>query len=502
MLDIVNRTRKLQLNIITTLLYQIVNIISGFILPNFFLRYYGSEINGLVSSVTQFLVIISLSECGVGAVVQAALYKPIAENNEKEISRIYKSSTNFFNRISKMLLGYMIILIIIFPLIISKCFSSFFIGVLIIAITLSMLAQYYLAITYRLILNAAQLSYIQMIVGTITIIMNVIVSVVLMEKGASIQVVKLISSMIYLIQPLIYKKVVDKYYKIDKNIKIEDEPLKQKWNGFAQHIATVVLENTDVMILTFFSTLSNVSVYVIYHLVTNGIKLLFTSIVNNMKSLLGDMYAKNEKKLLDDTFTKFEWIMHISVTFVYSVTAVLIIPFIKVYTRGINDMNYILPIFGTLMCLAMAIYTIRLPYSQMVLVVGHFKQTQISAVVEAILNLSISIVVVFKFGLVGVAIGTIVAVSYRTIYFVWYLSKNVLKRRISIFIKCIILDILIAICIYLSTAWISLKSLNYYEWIIMAVKVGCVGLVNVIVFSMVFSRKNIMCCFMEIKKRR
>lgn len=497
-----SRGRKLKLNIMTSLLNQAASIVSGFILLNFFLRYYGSNVNGLVSSITQFLAVISLCECGVGAVVQAALYKPIAENNEKEISRIYKSSTRFFNNISKLLIGYMIILIIVFPLIINKSFSPIFTGILIVAITLSMFAQFYFAITYKLILNAAQLSYVQMIAGTVTIVINIIVSVFLMKIGSSIQIVKLISSLIYLVQPIVYKKAVDKYYKIDKNIEIQGEPLKQKWNGFSQHIATVVLENTDVMVLTFFSTLSNVSIYAIYHLVTNGIKLVFTSIATNMKSLLGDMYARNEMKLLDDTFSNFEWITHTSVTFVYSVSAILIVPFVRVYTRGVTDANYILPLFGALMCLAMAVYTIRLPYSQMVLAVGHFKQTQNSAIIEAVLNLLISIVVVSKYGLIGVAIGTIVAVLYRTIYFVWYLSRNILERKVTIFIKQAVIDILMVICIYYCTAWISLKALSYLGWVVMAIKVSCISLAIVVIISLLFARKNIKWCISEINKKK
>lgn len=112
----------------------------------------------------------------------------------------------------------MIILIILFPLIINNTFSSIFTGILIVAITLSLMAQYYFAITYKLILNAAQLSYIQMITGTITICFNVVISIALMKYGASIQSVKLVSSIIYLIQPLVYKKAVDKYFHIDKKL--------------------------------------------------------------------------------------------------------------------------------------------------------------------------------------------------------------------------------------------------------------------------------------------
>lgn len=497
-----DRAKKLKLNIITTLIYQFASIISGFILPNYFLRYYGSEVNGLVSSITQFLAVISLCECGVGSVVQAALYKPIAENDEVEISKIYKSSTKFHNKIAMLLIAYMIILIFAFPLIINQKFSIVYTAVLIISITISLLAQYYLSISYRLILNAAQLSYIQMSVCTVMVILNTVFSVLLMRFGASIQVVKLMSSILFLLQPLIYRREVHKRYKIDTHIKLNSEPLKQKWNGFAQHVSTVVLENTDVLVLTFFSTLSNVSIYGVYHLVTNGIKLVFTSVIVNTKSLLGDMYTRKETELLDKTFGYVEWLTHTVVTMIYTMAAILIVPFVQVYTKYITDANYLLPVFGALMCLAMAIYTIRLPYSQMVLAAGHFKQTQSSAIIEMLLNLIISILVVAQFGLIGVVIGTIIAVTYRTLYFVWYLSRDILNRKLSFFFRQLIVDVIVCVIIIVSTQWISMGEIDYISWAIMAIKVGLISLFDVFIVNLVFSRDNVRWLFSLVKRKR
>lgn len=241
-----------------------------------------------------------------------------------------------------------------------------------------------------------------------------------------------------------------------------------------------------------FSTLSNVSIYAVYHLVTNGIKLIFTSVATSVKSLLGDMFVRGEFELLNNTFSKYEWAVHVATTLVYSIAAILIAPFVEVYTVGVNDANYIQPIFGMLLCLAMAIQAIRLPYSQMIMAVGHFKETQTSAIIEAIMNLSISTIVVFKYGLIGVAVGTIVAVLYRTIYFVWYLSKHILKRNILIFIKLIFIDVFSFISIYFSTKWITLNAITYLAWIIMAMKVGIISLVIVIIVSLTFSRKVVL----------
>ena len=75
-----NRNKTL-LNIVMFLIFQIVLIISNFIIPRIILLNYGSEINGLVLSITQFLNYINLFEGGVSGVVLAALYKPLSYKN-------------------------------------------------------------------------------------------------------------------------------------------------------------------------------------------------------------------------------------------------------------------------------------------------------------------------------------------------------------------------------------------------------------------------------------
>ena len=65
---------KFYLNILSTTIYEIIAIISGFIVPKLILQSYGSTINGLVSSIEQSLSFFVLTDMGIGAVVLAALY--------------------------------------------------------------------------------------------------------------------------------------------------------------------------------------------------------------------------------------------------------------------------------------------------------------------------------------------------------------------------------------------------------------------------------------------
>ena len=66
------RKKLLAKNTVASILSQLTALVCGFILPRFFLEHFGSEVNGLVNSITQFLGVISFLELGIGAVVQSS----------------------------------------------------------------------------------------------------------------------------------------------------------------------------------------------------------------------------------------------------------------------------------------------------------------------------------------------------------------------------------------------------------------------------------------------
>ena len=495
------REKKLLYNTSISLLHQVITLVCGFILPRFILQFYGSEVNGLVSSITQFLGFISLAECGVGAVVQSALYKPLAEKDEEGISKIIISSDRFFRKVAFLLIGYTIILLIAYPLITLKSFDYFYTASLILVISISSFAQYFFSMTYRILLNADQLSFIQLSIQSATLILNTFFSVIMMERGASVQSVKLLASLLFLFQPVFLTWYVKRHYNINKKLILIEEPIKQKWNGLAQHIATVVLENTDTAVLTLFSSLENVSIYTVYRLVVNGVKQIVLSMTTGMQSLLGNMYAKNETKALHTTFAFLEWLLHAVTVFVFTSTSLLIIPFVKVYTHGITDVNYIVPYFALLITLAQAAYCLRLPYNMMVLAAGHYKQTQWSAIIEAIINIVISVTLVINWGLVGVAIGTLVAMLYRTTYLAKYLSQNILHRPFKHYIKHMGVDALCMAIAFASMHFLTFEGSTYVKWFLFAIIITCINMVICVIINIIFYKKEILLMVSIIKKK-
>ena len=107
----------------TSLLNRIVRIISGLILPRLILLYFGSTTNGLVASIRQFLSIITFLDLGVGSVVQSALYRPLAQKDNEQISAVLFAARNYFKKIAYILVVYIGLLIVFYPFFIDSIFE-------------------------------------------------------------------------------------------------------------------------------------------------------------------------------------------------------------------------------------------------------------------------------------------------------------------------------------------------------------------------------------------
>ena len=486
------RKKLLAKNTVASLLSQITALVCGFILPRLFLEYFGSEVNGLVNSITQFLGVISFLELGVGAVVQSSLYKPLAEGDKQQVSRVMVSADRFFRRLAQILLGYVLLLVTVYPLIANQSFGYLYTATLIAAISISSFSQYYFGIVNSLLLNADQRGYIQYNALTITVVLNTVVCVFMIKLGGSVQLVKLTTSLIYLARPLALRIYVNRRYQIDWKIQYDGEPIQQKWNGVAQHIAAVVLDGTDTIVLTLLSTLSNVSIYSVYFMVIKGVKTLFLSMTNGIQSLLGELWARQELEELRKTFGWTEWCIHTGTTFVFSCTAALIVPFVRVYTAGINDANYIQPAFAILLTLANAMHCLRLPYNIMVLAAGHYKQTQKNYIVAATINIVLSVLTVKAWGLIGVAIGTFAAMAYQTVWLAIYDSKHFVSWPMKSVIKQFAVDGITAVFIVVISGILTMHSVTYLSWIMLAIVTALLAVIITAFLNFIVYKEKMM----------
>lgn len=480
-------------NTISATVSQLITMICGLILPRLILSYYGSNANGLVNSISQFLSVIAFLELGVGAVTQTALYRPLVIGDIKKQSEIYVSAKRFFSKLAKILVVYIIVLIFIFPIINTDKFDFVYTSTLIIAMGVSSFLQYYFGIVNSLFLSADQKSYIQYNLQIITLIINTICSVILMVHGSSLQMVKLSTAIIYCVRPLYLSFYVKRNYTLNTKVELHGEPIKQKWNGVAQHVAAIVLDGTDVIVLTVFDNLKDVSIYSVYYLVISAIKQLFNTVTSGIQSVLGDLYFRGNREKLINFFFTVEWGIHNITIFVMGCVSQLILPFVIIYTNGVKDANYAQPHFGYIITIAYAAYCLRLPYHMMIRASGRYKETQSNYIYSAILNVIISIMLVKFFGLIGVAIGTVVAMTYQFLWLALYVFRDIISISRKHFAKIMCIDIINSILgVLLSSVINNITISGWISWVISGVLTSVIWGVLILVVNLIFYRQYVL----------
>lgn len=479
------------LNVTTNLILQICTIISGFIIPKIILSCFGSEVNGLVSSITQFLSYISLIEGGVTGVITANLYKPLCDGDTKKISSIIKTTSKFYRKIGIIFIIYSIILAITYPILFNVNFSYIFIFTLTIILSLNLLIQYMFSLTLKTLLNADKKVYIVAISQTLMIVINILLAIISVKIYPSIHLLKLITGILYIIQPIIYQYYIKKHYKIDKDAEEDKDLIKSRWNGFAINIAAFIHFSTDITILTLFTDLSTVSIYSVYALVTTGLRQIVNSIASAINPAIGQLYARGDKEELNKKFDIYEYIIFMIVFLLFTIAGLLITPFVMMYTNNITDANYYQPLFGVLLIISEGLYLIKFPHLNLAYAANKFKQITIPSFIEAILNIVVSLILVKKLGLMGVAIGTIAAMIYRMAFHVYYTKKELMDRPQTKFYKSLIIySITTLIGVVMCICLVPKVQYDVVSWVLHGIIYTIILTILYLLISMIFYKKE------------
>ena len=494
------RSKKAVMNTIMSLLEELVAIASGFILPRLILSFFGSQYNGLTTSITQFLACAVLLRAGIGGATRAALYKPLAEKDKAQVDSIVKATNIFMQRIAGILIIAIIAFAAIYPFLIRNKFGWFFTFSLFVIIGASSFAESFFGITYLIVLQADQRLWFSSMLKIVCYVINTILTVILMYLGCSLHFVKLGSATIFVIYPILLNLYVVRHYNIDKNVEPNNMAIKQRWDAFWQQVAVFVMNNSGIIVLTIFSDMLEVSVYSVYNLVATGLKRLVTAFTNGLEAAFGNMIARNERKALEENFREIEWLMFSVSTIVYTSAALLILDFVRVYTFGIEDVDYIRPMFAYILILSQYFNGVRLPYQLVVQAAGHYKQTKKGAIAEPIISLLCSILLVIPFGITGVAMGMLLGTVFRTIQYSVYMSKNLIHRNVcSTLIHCIC-SCLECISISLLVNMIPFgETTGYLAWILKAIVISVISAMVVFLYSVLFYRKEISECIKKMK---
>lgn len=480
-----NNTRK---NLILVCISQLVTIVSGLIIPRVILNQFGSEVNGLTGSINQFLSYISLIEGGLGSVYLSKLYKPLAQKDDKKLSRIVSAAKGYFKSLSIIFILYALVLATLYPLIVKSSFDYLYCFTLVLILGINLFVQYCFCITYKLLLQADQKAYVPLFVQTMISIVNIVITILVSHYCQSIHIVKFICALVYLLQPIVFKTYVTKSYKLKKVHADKNEVFPERWSCFGQNVAAFIHNNTDVTILTLLANLYYVSIYSVHTLVTAGIKGFITTLSQAFSPQVGHALAEGDSATIEKRIETYEVVSYFASTVLFGCCLCLINPFVQLYTIKVTDISYYSPLFAFLIILSEYFYCIKNPYLSVTYSAGKFRETAWAAYTEAAVNIVISIVLVLKFQLVGVAVGTLSAMVFRFLYQILYLKSHIVERSIKLPLKRFFISFITLLGCFAISRLFVIEVTTWLRWLIMGLLCFGMYVVTYSILLLLFDR--------------
>ena len=468
------RSKKFMLNSVTTALLQVVTMIAGFITPRFMLTAYGSEINGLISSILQFISYFNLVEAGLSSAAVYSLYKPIAEKDYNKINRIVVAAKHFYVKSGFIFVGLVVILAICYPFITDSTVldqTSIFVLVLVLGVNGSL--EFFTLAKYRALLTADQRTYVISLASIVYTVLNTIIVVTLSIMHINIVLLRIIALLSIFVRTLIlYVYVKTNYHFICYDVEPDYGAMDK-------------------------------SVYSVYNMVMSGINGVMSVFSTGVSAGFGELIVKKDKTAFQKAYSDFEYLYYFMVSVIYSITLVTILPFVGVYTSGVDDIQYTNLTLAILFVANGILYNLKTPQGMLVIAAGLYKETRVQSTVQAAILLIGGICFGIKWGLAGIMLASCLSNLYRCIDLYFFIPKMVthMTRKSTLLNVCT--AFLMIIVIYVTAPMlIKFTPTSLITWFVYAICVGIYSLVFICIFHIIFARDNFRTILLRLRNMK
>jgi len=425
---LLQKDSRIKNNLISSLVYQVVLISLSFLLPRLYLENFGSEVNGVLSTIKQIFVYMFLLEAGVGLATTQALYKRIGEKDYKSANEVLCATHSYYIRTGVIYLAIVIAIAVVYAYVIPTSIDSNTVFLIIILTALPALFSYFVQAKYRILLEVDGRKYVINNSETILQLASNIAKILVLLLTDSLVLIQFVYCVIALAQlAYLYFYAKRRYAWIDLKAKPDFDAISQKNSVLVHQLSGMVFNNTDVILISVLCDFKAVSIYAIYNIFFSQIQNFITSVVSSFTFALGQMFHTDRERF-NRLFNVYETFYIMATYIIYTLMAVFLLPLIQIYTSGINDADYSNVFLVLLFVLMSLIANSKLPYNGVIEYSGDFEKTRIHAVWEMIINITVSIAAILYMGICGAIIGTIAALIYRGIVTIYFSNKKVLKR--------------------------------------------------------------------------
>jgi O-antigen/teichoic acid export membrane protein len=422
------RSKNALKNIFAALLYEIILFVFGMIMPRLIIISYGSEVNGLTSTINQMLNVISLLQAGaVGASIYM-LYKKVANEEYEKVSEVLYSSKKYFQRIGCIYL----VLSIIFGVIMSLSLESLNLKIWEILISFVVLGfsgsfSFFFISGYDILLSAFQNRWLLSVASTIErfVYFSALVIVIKLNLHFTFMYLAVLFGRIC---QVVFLKIITslKYGRIiNRNPENKNVHIPNRGYLFSSTASEQIITSSPTLLITYILGLAYSSVYSLYALIYSSLQTIVNAVHLSLSAILGNLVAKGDEKEINRVLNLVCYTFAMIGAFLGSCCIFLIMPFMAIYTKGITDIDYQYPTLAVLITVCILTYSIRMPYSIVSTIFGLFKSILKAVLISGVIGVAVAALMLYFYGISCALVGMFVYHLLVTIILIVALKKNI-----------------------------------------------------------------------------
>lgn len=474
----------------------------GIIIPRIVILSYGSELNGFLSTITQIFTYFALLEAGIGNSAINALYAPLEKRDNNGVNMAVTQARSYYRNATIIYVGVVVAFAFVYPFLMPSWLDKTLMIKVILLQGAPHAISYYFCAVYEQLLMADGKRYISENVQLVLHILTSASKIVLILCGFSIVAVQIAFFAISLVKiPVIIFYCKHKYPWLSFSVKSNENLLKERSAFVVHEVSATVFTNTDVFVISVFCGFEAASIYTVYNMIFSALNSLVNTANHGLGFVLGrslDKPITSLRKIFDLYSTMYTFVVFVIMT---TATA-LSIPFVTLYTSGVDDVNYIVKWVPVLFGLINVMSGARTIPARLITVAGHAKQTQNRSIIEAVINIVTSVVLVYYFNIYGVLMGTIIALLYRMNDIIIYANRVILKRSTrKTYLSLSIYLVIFATAVYVANA-IKWNINSYGSFILYGALCVTVLFIVFLIPTLIVEKESILLAYKHVKTVR
>lgn len=414
------RAEKLMKNTVVGVIAQAIASLTGFLTYYVFTEFMITEYlgaRGLFSSILEFL---SLAELGIGSVLVYSMYKPIVDADEQKLIALTQFYRRAYDLIAAMIFGLGLCLMPFLPFFI-KDMDSVPHATLIYFLYLVSSASSYLFVYKQSILNADQQSYVINLYGLIFSIIQCVLQIVFLITTHNFFLYLIIQIVAVLAKNITISRQAEKRYpflKCKQKVKLSKEEkngiYKNVFAMFNHRVGATVLSSTDSLLISKFIGLIYVGFYGNFKMITQLLNSFLNQFFSAMLSSVGNLTTSESKEASYNTFKY----LHFLSFWVYTFCTVSFIELANPFVLALWKREDFVFGFNTVLMIGLNFYVVGIRKVPLTFkeAMGLLWYDRYKPIIEAVLNIVVSIACIQRMGIAGIFFGTIFSMLATSIW--------------------------------------------------------------------------------------